>query len=151
MPATERAVSSDIVIDADPATIFNLLADPSRHPQFDGSGTVKGQIQGPSRLYLGAKFAMRMRIGAPYLIRNRVVEYDENHRIAWRHFGRHVWRYELTPTDGGTHVSETFDYAKAPAARMYERTGVPQRNAAAIRATLTRLKALVENGPDSLS
>lgn len=140
-----RSRSAAIVINADPTTVFDVLADPAQHRLFDGSGSVKGQMSGPPRLYLGAKFAMRMQIGAPYLTRNMVVEYDEDRRIAWRHFFRHIWRYELEPVDGGTRVTETFDYQPTPAAPVYERIGVPSRNAQAIEATLQRLKVLVES------
>jgi Polyketide cyclase / dehydrase and lipid transport len=140
-----RSVSSEIVVEADPATIFDVLADPGQHPLFDGSDSVKAKLNGPPRLYLGATFAMRMRIGAPYLTRNRVVEYDEDRRIGWRHFARHIWRYEITPQDGASLVTETFDYAGAPAARVYERGGVPARNLAAIETSLQRLKVLIES------
>lgn len=144
-----RQRSASIVIGADPATVFDVLADPGQHQLFDGSDSVKGRMGGPPRLYLGASFAMRMRIFAPYLIRNTVVDYDEDRRIAWRHFARHVWRYELEPVDGAngpaTRVTETFDYAPSPAALIYERIGVPERNARAIEATLQRLKVLVES------
>jgi hypothetical protein len=140
-----RSRSAEIVVTADPTTVFDVLADPAQHRLFDGSGSVKGQVSGPPRLYLGAKFAMRMRIGAPYLTRNVVVEYDEDRRLAWRHFARHIWRYELEPIDGGTRVTETFDYQPAPAAAVYERIGLPARNERAIEATLQRLKVLVES------
>jgi hypothetical protein len=139
-----RSVSSQIVIDADPATIFDVLADPSQHALFDGSGSVKAKLSGPPRLYLGASFSMRMRIGAPYLVRNRVVEYDEDHQIGWRHLGRHIWRYRLEPGDGGCLVTETFDYSGAPAAWFYERGGIPARNLKGIEASLQQLKVLVE-------
>jgi hypothetical protein len=140
-----RSVSAQIVIDADPATVFDVLADPGQHSLFDGSGSVKAKLNGPPRLYLGATFAMRMRIGAPYLTRNRVVEYDEDARIGWRHFARHIWRYELEGVAGGCLVTETFDYAGAPAAWVYERTGIPAGNLNGIEATLQQLKVLVES------
>jgi uncharacterized protein YndB with AHSA1/START domain len=113
-----RQVSYSIVVDADPSTIFDVLADPSQHPLFDGSDSVKGRIGGPPRLYLGATFSMRMHWGAPYVITNTVTEYDEDRRIAWRHFARHVWRYELTQQSDHnaprTEVTETFDCRPAP-------------------------------------
>jgi hypothetical protein len=141
-----RSVSSAIVVASDPATVFDVLADPNQHSLFDGSGSVKAKLNGPPRLYLGATFSMRMRITAPYVIRNRVVEYDEDVRIGWRHFGRHIWRYELAPDGGGgCLVTETFDYAGAPAAWFYERGGIPARNLAAIEASLQQLKVLVES------
>lgn len=149
MPAGDRTRRSSIVIQADPTTVFDVIADPAQHALFDGSETVKGRMTGPPRLYLGATFSMRMHRLAPYLIRNRVVEYDEDRLLAWRHFGRHVWRYELepvtTPEGEGTRVTESFDYRPAPAAWIYERVGIPDGNARAIEATLQRLKVLVES------
>jgi uncharacterized protein YndB with AHSA1/START domain len=145
--AHERTVSRSADIAADPATIFDVLADPGQHPLFDGSDSVKGRTSGPPRLFLGAQFSMRMRIGLPYLIANTVIEYDEDRRIAWRHFDRHVWRYELEPTDDGptTKVTETFDWAPSLAPRLLELVHFPERNTKAIEATLQRLKALVES------
>jgi hypothetical protein len=141
-----RTVSASIVIDTDPATIFDVLADPSQHPLFDGSDSVKGKAGGPPRLYLGATFAMRMRIVAPYFTRNTCVEYDEDRLIAWRHLARHIWRYELEPIDDrSTRVIETFDYAGAPTAFFYEWVGIPRRNEIAIESTLQRLKVLIES------
>lgn len=142
-------VSHSIVVDADPATVFDILADPSQHRLFDGSDTVRGRIGGPPRLYLGAQFSMRMRWVAPYVVKNTVVEYDEDRLIAWRHFARHIWRYELIPDQGAdgvrTTVVETFDWRPAPLGFLYPRTGLLRRNDNAIRATLQRLKVLVES------
>jgi hypothetical protein len=144
-----RSVSTSIVVEADPATIFDVLVDPSQHPLFDGSDSVRGQLAGPPRLYLGATFSMRMHWAAPYVVKNTVVEYDEDALIAWRHFGRHVWRYELALIDGArrpsTRVTETFDWAPAPLGFGYDRLGLVRRNTAAIDASLQRLKVLVES------
>lgn len=143
------SVSNSIVIAADAATVFDVLADPNQHPLFDGSDSVRGRVAGPPRLYLGATFSMRMHWAAPYVIKNVVVEYDEDRSIAWRHFARHVWRYTLEPvTDGrapATRVTETFDWAPAPLGFTYHRLGFVSRNAAAIDASLQRLKVLVES------
>ena len=145
----ERRISHSIIVDADPATVFDVLADPSQHSLFDGSESVRGRMGGPPRLYLGARFSMRMHWGAPYVISNTVCEYDEDRRIAWRHLARHVWRYELRPIGTGddtkTEVTETFDWSPAPLGFTYERLGFIDRNNEAIGATLQRLKVLVES------
>src|SRR5688500_10263203 len=101
-----RSVSLSTIVNAPPATVFALLADPHRHPEFDGSGTVKGRVSGPHALSLGDRFGMRMRLGLPYVISNKVVEFEQDRVIAWRHVGHHVWRYELEPVDDGTRVTE---------------------------------------------
>lgn len=143
-----RSVSRSITVSAPPEQVFAVLADPRRHPDFDGSGTVKGRLRSPARLSEGAQFGMRMRAPLPYVITNTVVEFEEGQRIAWRHFGRHVWRYELRPADGDagprTEVTETFDWSGALSPRALELLGYPSRNAAAIEATLPRLKDLIE-------
>ena len=136
-----RSVSRSAVVPAPPEQVWELLADPRRHAEFDGSGTVKGHVKGPSRLALGSRFGMRMRLGVPYVITSEVVELEPQRRIAWRHVGHHVWRYELEPVDGGTRVTETFDWAPARAPKVLELLRVPARNTRAIEATLTRLQA----------
>jgi hypothetical protein len=52
----KNEAAARIVIAAPADKIFDLLSDPRSHGLFDGSGTVKGNLSGPVRLYLGAKF-----------------------------------------------------------------------------------------------
>lgn len=135
-----RSVSRSAVVPAPPRTVFDLLADPRRHAEIDGSGTVKGQVRGPERLGLGSRFGMRMRLGVPYVITSEVVELEPDRRIAWRHLGHHVWRYELEPVEGGTRVTETFDWSTSRAPRVLELLGYPARNLRGIEGTLARLQ-----------
>ena len=139
-------VSATTTIAAPPATIFAILADPRQHARIDGSGTVRGVVSGPERLELGSKFGMRMRIGAPYRIRNTVVEYDQDRLIAWRHLGTHRWRYELEPTAGGTRVTETWDVSHCNGATRWVLgvLGYPRTHARSIERTLDTLKAVAE-------
>jgi uncharacterized protein YndB with AHSA1/START domain len=142
---SERRVTRDIVVDAPPSVVFDVLADPRQHGRFDGSGTVRSAVTGPTRLALGDRFGMSMRLGVPYTISNEVVEFDPDRRIAWRHVGHHRWRYELEPVgEGATKVSETFDWSTSRAPRLLELIGYPATNARSIEATLPRLKAYVE-------
>ena len=81
-----------------------------------------------------------MWLGVPYLIRNTVVEFEENRRIAWRHFGRHVWRYELEPADGGIRVTEIFDYSTALSPQTLKLLGFPKKNQKNITTTQNKLR-----------
>ena len=137
-----RVVSASAVVAATPEQVFALLADPHRHQELDGSGTLRGVVSGPKRLALGDRFGMRMRVGLPYQTKNTVVELEPERRIAWHHFARAIWRYELAPVEGGTLVTESFDYGGSPFARGLELVGYPARNATAIAATLRRLQDL---------
>lgn len=138
-----RQISRSRVVAASPGAIFDLLADPARHPELDGSGSVRGSLStGPRRLELGARFGMRMRLGLPYTILNTVVEFEEGRLIAWRHFSGHRWRWRLAELSGGrTEVTETFDWSTARSPRAIELLGFPDRNRKGIEATLDRLVA----------
>lgn len=139
---SEQQVSHTVVVNATPEQVFALLADPRKHAEIDGSGSVRSGVSGPEKLSQGAKFGMRMKMfGLPYGIKNEVVEYDENRLIAWRHFGHHVWRWELEPADGGTKVTETFDWAPARSPAMLEKVGFPAKNEKGIQKTLARLQS----------
>jgi uncharacterized protein YndB with AHSA1/START domain len=117
-----NVVHVERVIHVPAPVIFDVLADPRRHPQFDGSGSlIEARAGSPARLSPGVVFAMDMRRGLPYRMVNTVTEFDEGRRIAWAPapasrvfaplFGR-IWRYELEPAEGGTLVRETWDLSR---------------------------------------
>ena len=142
----ERVVSVSRVIQASPEAIFDVVADPARHGEIDGSGMVQNVRGESKRLELGSTFGMDMKFGPlPYRISNKVVEFDEGRLIAWAHFGGHRWRYELEPVDGGTKVTESFDWSTARVPKAIELMGYPKQHPANMEATLERLAALVES------
>src|SRR5580700_3434110 len=110
------------VIPSPPGPIFDLLADPRRHPDIDGSGSVKQAKNTPERLALGAKFGMAMKMGVPYSMVSEVIEFEDGRRIAWqtrppsplgaRLAGGRIWRYELEPVADGTLVRESWDISE---------------------------------------
>jgi len=142
------SVSASTMISAPPATIFAILADPRQHARIDGSGTVReAVVDGPERLELGSTFGMHMKIGAPYRTKNKVVEYEADRLISWRHFGTHRWRYELAPVDGGTQVTETWDLSHCNGVNKWilGALGYPKRHRKGIEQTLVKLKAAAES------
>ena len=143
--APPGSAARTVLIDARPETVFAFLADPRRHLVIDGSGTVRGTLEAPPRLSLGATFGMRMVNPVPYKVTNTVVEFDENRRIAWRHSGGHTWRYVLEPEADGVRVTETFDATTAKAPWMLRLMGAAKKNAVSITKTLTRLKTMAES------
>ena len=122
MTTTDEVASVERVIPAPSEKIFDLLADPARHRDIDGSGTVRDAKTGSERLALGSKFGMSMKAGIPYSMMNEVIEFDENRCIAWQTRapvswaqklgGGRIWRYELEPVDGGTLVRESWDISQ---------------------------------------
>lgn len=146
---TEKLISESITVAAPPEVVFAILADPRQHSRIDGSGSVGSVISAPERLTdTGQTFTLRMKLfGVPYVIRNRVVEFEPGRRIAWRHFTANRWRYELAPTaDGGTTVTETFDASRADRFTdgVVRAAKFPERNREGIVGTLQRLKAAAE-------
>jgi uncharacterized protein YndB with AHSA1/START domain len=146
---SSHLISEQITVAAPPAVVFAILADPRQHSRIDGSGSVGSVIAGPERITAkGQTFTVRMKLfGVPYVIRNRVVEFEADRRIAWRHFTANRWRYELAPTaDGGTTVTETFDRSRADGITdaVVRWAKFPERNRQGIVDTLQRLKQAAE-------
>jgi hypothetical protein len=137
--------SARIIIDAPAAVIFEILANPRRHTEIDGTKSILSNISGPDRLTLGSKFGMNMHLGINYRITNTVMEFEENKRIAWRHLGRWRWRYELREiAPNKTEVTETFDGTTS-----ISQTWLKLRKAypwvqMAVAKSLVRLKELAE-------
>ena len=108
---SKRLFTASRVVPAAPEEIFALLADPARHVEIDGSGTLQRLIKGQGTMQLGSKFSIAMKAnGVPYRVTSKVVEYEENRLIAWCHFIKNRWRFELEPVEGGTRVTESADY-----------------------------------------
>ncbi|NNG36351.1 SRPBCC family protein [Nakamurella aerolata] len=150
----ERIVIVTRTIDASPATLFNLLADPHQHQRWDGSGMVDGNARGPDRLHLGDTFTMQMHQSrVRYRSVNEVIELDPDKSIAWRTLGRwrgrrviggQVWRYQLVPTedpDGrrATLVIHSYDWGAAMAAPVLALLGYPRRMGRSMAVSLQRL------------
>jgi uncharacterized protein YndB with AHSA1/START domain len=122
-------------IKAEPAAVFDVLSDPSRHPEIDGSGMLRS-TSASAITGVGDEFSMAMYfepLGGDYVMINRVVEFEPNRRIGWEpapgdaksarngeiamgaRVG-HRWSFELTDdTEGSTIVTEIFDCSEAPA------------------------------------
>ena len=144
--AGRNQVSRSVEVHAPAADLFAIVADPRRHHELDGSGTVGDNLRAPHRLVAGARFTTKMTMfGVPYRITSTVTAMKPNELIEWRHPVGHHWRWEFaatTPTI--TRVTETFDYRDTgllkDRLKYYERTGFAKRNAAGIEATLTKLR-----------
>lgn len=142
---SKTIISRTAFVKAPPGVIFELLANPRRHGEIDGSGTVQSaRVNAPARLSMGATFGMDMKLGLPYRITNTVVEFEENKQIAWRHFGGHVWRYILEPVEGGTQVTEQFDPTTSRMPIVLKLMNSETNNAKAIERTLNNLQDLFD-------
>lgn len=140
--AGPQKVSRSVQVSAPAATIFELIADPHRHHEIDGSGTVRDvEVRGPHRLNTGDKFTVGMtQYGLPYKITSTATAVEENHLVEWQHPLGHRWRWELAEVSPGTtKVTETFDYSSAKVPFVVELLGFQKKNADGIESTLTAL------------
>jgi polyketide cyclase/dehydrase/lipid transport protein len=146
-------VSVERVVPAGPAAIFGLIADASRHPEIDGSGTVKQVKPSESHvLSLGSTFGMSMQMGVKYSMVSTVIEFEENRRIAWqsrpggfigKYVAGRIWRYELDPVEGGTLVRESWDISQDRQRVFLRLGGLPDKTAANMARTLGRIEEIV--------
>jgi uncharacterized protein YndB with AHSA1/START domain len=135
------SVAATGTVPAPPAAVFDLLRRPANHAVLSGDGSVRQAVTGDEVLVDGSTFRMKMKVGVPYRVSSRVVEFEQDRLIAWSHFGGHRWRWELTPADGGTVVTETFDMSTAkfpPALRL---VGYPKRHRDNVQASVANLIA----------
>ncbi|MCZ8380707.1 SRPBCC family protein [Mycobacterium sp. CPCC 205372] len=137
-----QKVSRRVRVNAPAAEIYALLADPHRHPELDGSGTIRDvPITGPRRVAPGDTFTVGMKqYGVPYKITSTVTVAQDDRVIEWQHPLGHRWRWELTQVaPDATEVTETFDYSTAKAPLLITMFGMHRKNADGIASTLRRL------------
>jgi hypothetical protein len=146
--AGPQKVARRVLVHASAAEIFAIVSDPHRHPELDGSGTVRDiDVKGPHHLAVGDKFTVGMKqFGLPYKITSTVTEVadgQETKVIEWQHPLGHRWRWSLTEATPGdttiTEVTETFDYSTAKVPLMITALGYDKKNGDGITSTLERL------------
>jgi hypothetical protein len=155
-------LSVEHMIPSPPEAIFDVLADAAKHTLIDGSGMLQGakEIE-PERLVLGSKFGMGMKLGVRYSTVNKVVEFEENRRIAWQTgpegfaghlMGGRIWRYELDSAPEGTLVRESWDITPDPM-RVLLKVGDIYSNKTKrdMERTLDRLAELMARGSATTS
>jgi uncharacterized protein YndB with AHSA1/START domain len=157
MPDSRDVVSVDRVIPASPQAIFDLVADPARHREIDGSGTVRGPRGGAGgqRLGLGSRFGMSMKMGVPYAMESTVIEFDEPRLIAWqttgptrlgRMVGGRIWRYQLEAVEAGTKVTESWDISQESVLTRPMVRPAANKTAKKMAATLERIEQVLSGG-----
>jgi hypothetical protein len=142
-------------ISASQHDVFEVLSNPLRHHEFDGSGMVRDSDASPIAA-VGDVFVMRMHNDefGDYEMRNEVVEYVQDKAIAWapkRHDveddddWNHRWGWRLKPDGAATEVTAFFDCTRVPAdGRRILRDG--ERWRPVLERSLERLEGLTAGG-----
>ena len=146
-----RVVRATRVIEAGAAEIFELIADPTRQPEFDGNDNLGHAEPGQRVRAVGDVFTMHNSGGA--VRANRVVDFVEGRRIAWLPSvpgeapPGHRWGWQLEPLGPSrTEVTHTYDWTD-----LTDESRLPRARATTaekLDASLARLAALAEHGPD---
>ncbi|MCW2756353.1 MAG: polyketide cyclase [Nocardioidaceae bacterium] len=114
-------------VDAPTAVVFDYLASPHRHKEFDASGMVGTDEFDEPITKTGQVFRMNMERGPAdarieYQVDNTVTKFKANRKVAWAvgevdgdPYGW-TWRYDLSPkgkNEQKTLVTLTYDWADA--------------------------------------
>lgn len=142
-----QVVTASREIAAAAQQIFELIAEPTQQPRWDGNGNL-GEARAGQRVHAaGDVFTMTLANGA--VRDNRVVEFDEGRRIAWNPStvgeppAGHLWRWELEALgEQRTLVTHTYDWTKLTDPNRLARAR--ETTSEMLRASLDRLAELAE-------
>jgi uncharacterized protein YndB with AHSA1/START domain len=150
----DRVVIASRDVSAAADRIFELIADPSLQPSWDGNDNLSEAPVNQRVHAVGDVFVMITTKGN--VRENHVVEFVEGRRIAWRpaepgqDAPGHLWRWELEPLDSAqTRVTHTYDWTRLTDERRMRRARATTTEK--LRASLDRLATLAENRSDRRS
>lgn len=123
MPGMTERFEVQRTIEAEPAAVFAVLRDPQGHVAIDSSGMLQS-ADGEPAAAVGDTFVVHMDreslndfpLGR-YDVTVEIVTYEQDREIAWTIHGQlkpdigHVYGYRLEPTDGGTLVTQYYDWS----------------------------------------
>jgi uncharacterized protein YndB with AHSA1/START domain len=143
--ATIVSASRDVAAPA--AAIFELIADPSQQPRWDGNDNLAEAPTGQRVHAVGDVFTMTLTNG--HVRENHVVEFEERRLVAWQPSEPgsarpgHLWRWRLEPLDEArTRVVHTYDWTRLTDEKRRIRARATTSDT--LRASLDRLAALAE-------
>ncbi|OMH32451.1 SRPBCC family protein [Tersicoccus sp. Bi-70] len=123
------------VIDAPAGDIFNLLTNPAKHREFDGSGFLRSEDRSFRISKVGDVFTMNMEgdhMGGEYQTDNHVTAYDENKMVGWKTAPAGTeppgweWLWELAAQGAdATEVTLTYDWGKVTDKELLKKVSFP--------------------------
>jgi uncharacterized protein YndB with AHSA1/START domain len=139
-------------VSAAPERIFEAVADPSRHPEWDGNDNLAEAARGQRVRAVGDVFTMTLTTGS--VRENHVAEFVEGRLIAWKPAdpgqapAGHLWRWEVEPLDDERCiVTHTYDWTNLHDENRLSRARATTSERLA--ASVDRLAMVVENEGNS--
>jgi uncharacterized protein YndB with AHSA1/START domain len=143
-----RVISATREVEAPAERIFELIAEPTQQPRWDGNDNLVEAPPGQRVRAEGDVFTMTTT--KQKLKENHVVEFDEGRRIAWEPADAgeepsgHLWRWELDPLGPTrTRVTHTYDWTGLRDERRLD--SARSRTPGMLQASLDRLADLAEH------
>ena len=144
-------------MDAPIAEVWDLVSDVTRIGEFSPETFEAEWVDGASGPELGAHFrghVKRNGVGPVYWTSCKVTSCEPGREFGFAVYGAGVrannWKYELTPRDGGTDVTESFELGGALPLRLYWLALGWTRgktNEKGMQQTLERIRAVLEKDP----
>ena len=154
---TDERMEVRRAIAAGPEEIFAVLRDPEGHVRIDSSGMLMSATGSPASA-VGDRFVVHMDREALndyplglYDVTVEITAYEQDREIAWTILGQldppigHVYGYRLEPFDGGTIVTQYYDWSGIHP-QWREADIFPIISETALRATLGILARTVAPG-----
>ncbi|CCH74621.1 SRPBCC family protein [Nostocoides australiense] len=142
-------VTVERVIPASTAAIFDILSNPLRHADLDGSGFIRSDAGAQRIQAVGDVFTMNMEgehMGGEYQTDNHVTGYADNALLAWQTAPAGTeppgweWVWELEPQGpDSTLVRHTYDWSKVTDKELLQKVKFPLVTEAQLEDTLVKL------------
>lgn len=149
----DKRMTVSRTIDAPADAVFDVLSNPARHAELDGSGFIVSDDRTDRITAVGQVFTMNMNgphMGGDYKTDNHVVGYDKNKLLAWKTAPAGTeppgweWVWELTPQGAdATDVSLTYDWSGVTDKELLQKVRFPLLDQSELDDSLGRLAAAV--------
>ncbi|MCK0516805.1 SRPBCC domain-containing protein [Williamsia sp. DF01-3] len=144
-------VTVERTIDAPVDAVFDVLSNPERHQELDGSGFIRGVDHADRIQQVGEVFTMNMQgdhMGGEYKTDNHVSGYAKDKLLAWKTAPAGTeppgweWLWELeSQGPNETLVRHTYDWSKVTDKKLLEQVKFPLVTEDQLADTLARLAA----------
>jgi len=149
----QTSITVSRTIDASTKDLFEVLTNPERHVELDGSGYVVSDDRTDRITATGQVFRMNMNgphMGGEYQTDNTVTGYDPNHLVAWLTAPAGAeppgweWTWELKAENAdSTDVTLTYDWSKVTDQDLLQQIGFPLVKQDELEASLEKLAEAV--------
>lgn len=149
MTTTDTSVTVSRSIDASAKDLFDVLSNPQRHAELDGSGFVRSDEKTDRITATGQVFRMNMsgdHMGGDYQTDNTVTGYAKDKLLAWQTAPAGTeppgwrWVWELTPQGpDSTSVTLTYDWAAVTDKELLKKISFPLVSESQLEQSLARL------------